>query len=151
MNNLLFDHAIRWQTLENIEHLQYAILDIDRQNRILDVVFKFAAQAQIVLHRHKALNHMLVIQGEHRLYEADGRLREIRPVGRYTVSPASDEPHREGGGDEEAIVFFSIRGSDGVLYEILDDGLNVVATLSMQDFIDLYTRQMPPPMLGEMA
>jgi hypothetical protein len=61
MNNLLFDHAIRWQTLENIEHF------------------------------------------------------------------------------------------DGVLYEILDDGLNVVATLSMQDFIDLYTRQMPPPMLGEMA
>jgi quercetin dioxygenase-like cupin family protein len=141
MNNLLFDRAISWQTLENIEHLQYAILDIDRQNRIIDVVFKFAPQAQIVLHRHKVLNHMLVIQGEHRLYEADGRLKEIRPVGRYTVSPASDEPHREGGGDEEAIVFFSIRGSDGLLYEILDDDLNVVANLSMQDFVDLHSRR----------
>jgi hypothetical protein len=84
---------------------------------------------------------MLVIQGEHRLYEADGKLKEIRPAGRYTVSSPSDEPHREGGGDEEAIVFFSIRGSDGVFYEILDDDQNVIATLGMQDFIDLYNSQ----------
>jgi hypothetical protein len=139
MNNPLFaDAGIQWQALGNFEHLLYSILHIDRENKIIDVIFKFAARRQIVLHRHKALNHMLVIQGEHRLYEADGNLKEVRPVGTYTVSPPSDEPHREGGGDEEAIVFFSIRGSDGVLYEILDDGLNVTATLGMQDFMDLY-------------
>jgi hypothetical protein len=139
MTNLLFANAgIQWQALGNFEHLLYSILNIDRENKIIDVIFKFAARRQIVLHRHKALNHMLVIQGEHRLYEADGNLKEVRPVGTYTVSPPSDEPHREGGGDEEAIVFFSIRGSDGVLYEILDDGLNVTATLGMQDFMDLY-------------
>lgn len=139
MNNPLFaDAGIQWQALGNFEHLLYSILNIDRENKIIDVIFKFAARRQIVLHRHKALNHMLVIQGEHRLYEADGNLKEVRPVGTYTVSPPSDEPHREGGGDEEAIVFFSIRGSDGVLYEILDDGLNVTATLGMQDFMDLY-------------
>jgi hypothetical protein len=139
MNNPLFaDDGIQWQALGNFEHLLYSILNIDRENKIIDVIFKFAARRQIVLHRHKALNHMLVIQGEHRLYEADGNLKEVRPVGTYTVSPPSDEPHREGGGDEEAIVFFSIRGSDGVLYEILDDGLNVTATLGMQDFMDLY-------------
>jgi hypothetical protein len=137
-----FDNAgIQWQALGNFEHLLYSIQNVDRQNKIIDVIFKFAARRQIVLHRHKALNHMLVIQGEHRLYEADGKLKEIRPVGRYTVSPPSDEPHREGGGDEEAIVFFSIRGSDGVFYEILDDDQNVIATLGMQDFIDLYNSQ----------
>jgi hypothetical protein len=105
------------------------------------VIFKFAARRQIVLHRHKVLNHTLVIQGEHRLYESDGRLKEIRPVGSFTTSPPSDEPHREGGGDEDAIVFFSIRGSDGVLYEILDDDLNEIASLSMPDFINLYQAQ----------
>ncbi len=82
-----------------------------------------------------------MIQGEHRLYEPSGRLKEVRPVGSYTVSPASDEPHREGGGDEDAIVLFSIRGSDGVLYEILDDEQTVVATLGMQDFVGLYHAQ----------
>jgi quercetin dioxygenase-like cupin family protein len=81
------------------------------------VLFKFAAHRQIVLHRHVAHNNTLVLQGEHRLYEPDGAQKEIRPVGSYTVSPPNDEPHREGGGDQDVIVLFSIRGSDGVLYD----------------------------------
>ena len=136
------DSNIRWNTLDGFEHLEYSILDIDEQNKIADVLFKFAANQQIVLHRHKVRNNMFVVQGEHRLYEPDGKLKEIRPVGRYTASPASDEPHREGGGDgQDVIVFFSIRGSDGVLYEILDDDMNPIGTLSMQDLIDLYKMQ----------
>ncbi len=142
MTSHLFDDShIQWQTLTNFEHLHYSILDIDEHNKIIDVLFKFAARQQIVLHRHKVLNKTFVIQGEHRLYEVDGRLKEIRVVGSYTSSQPSDEPHREGGGDEDVIVLFSIRGSDGVLYEILDDGLKVIGELTMQDFIDLYAAQ----------
>jgi hypothetical protein len=37
----------------------------------------------------------------------------------------------------DVIVYFSIRGSDGVLYEIIDDELNIIATLRFQDFINL--------------
>ena len=135
------DSNIRWNTLDGFEHLEYSILDIDEQNKIADVLFKFAANQQIVLHRHKVRNNMFVVQGEHRLYEPDGKIKEIRPVGRYTVSPASDEPHREGGGGPDVIVLFSIRGSDGILYEILDNDLNQIGTLSMQDLIDLYKAQ----------
>jgi len=141
MNPSTFNDTIAWQTLAGIEHLQYFILDIDAQHNIIDVVFKFAALQQIVLHRHKALNKTLVIQGEHRLYEADGKLKEVRALGSYTSSQASDTPHREGGGETDAIVVFSIRGSTGVLYEILDDNLNIMATLSLQDFKDLYQKQ----------
>jgi len=142
MANYLFDDAnINWQTLEGFEHLHYSILDIDEQNKIVDVLFKFAAHQQIVLHRHKTLNKTFVIQGEHRLYEADGRLKEVRAVGSYTSSQPSDEPHREGGGDLDVIVFFSIRGGEGAFYEILDDDLNVIVTLGMQDFIGLYKAQ----------
>ena len=86
-----FDHSrIRWQTLTGIEHLQYFILAIDQSNHIVDVLFKLAAKRQIVLHRHKALNHLFVIQGEHRLYHADGSQKEVRAVGTYTISPASE-------------------------------------------------------------
>lgn len=141
MTHHLFDDThILWQTLAGIEHLQYSILDIDEDNKIVDVLFKFAGQRQIVLHRHKALNKTFVIQGEHRLYHADGRLKEIRPVGLYTSSQPSDEPHREGGGDVDAVVFFSIRGSDGVFYQILDDDLNTIAELGMRDFIGLHSK-----------
>jgi quercetin dioxygenase-like cupin family protein len=135
------DANINWQTLGNFEHLLYSILSIDEQNKIVDVIFKFAANQQIVLHRHKVLNHLFVIQGEHRIYEASGELKEVRPVGSYTISQPSVEPHREGGGDIDVIVLFSIRGSDGIFYEVLDDNLNVIATLGMQDFIDLYKNQ----------
>jgi hypothetical protein len=139
MTRFFFDDCnIKWQNLEGFENLAYSILSIDENNKIIDVIFKFTANKQIILHRHLALNNTFVIQGEHRLYEPNGTLKEVRPVGSYTSSPPSDEPHREGGGDEDVIVFFSIRGNDGVLYEILDDSLNVIATLSMQDFIGLY-------------
>ncbi|MDD5114157.1 MAG: regulator [Methylobacter sp.] len=145
MANYLFDDAnINWQTLDGFEHLHYSILDIDEKNKIVDVLFKFAAHQQIVLHRHKALNKIFVVQGEHRLYEADGRLKEVRVVGSYTTSQPNDEPHREGGGDVDVIVFFSIRGGEGAFYEILDDDLNVIATLGLQDFINLYKDQIQP-------
>lgn len=135
------DSAIQWQTLTGFEHLHYSILDIDTDHQIVDVLFKFAAQQQIVLHRHKVLNKTLVLQGEHRIYHADGKLKEIRPVGSYTTSPASDAPHREGGGDRDAIVLFSIRGGDEVFYEILDEHHNILTKLGMQDFIALYRQQ----------
>jgi len=145
MTNHNFDDTnIKWQTLGDFEHLLYAILDIDEHNKIIDVIFKFAAHQQILLHRHKALNKTFVIQGEHRLYEADGRLKEVRAVGSYTSSLPNNDPHREGGGGMDVIVLFSIRGDDGVLYEILDDDLNIIATLGWQDFINLYKEQVQP-------
>ena len=137
-NNLFDDKNIQWHQLGDFKHFVYSIFNVDEKNKIVDVLFKFEPHNQIVLHRHKALNHTFVVQGEHRLFEPDGALKEIRAVGSYTTSPASDEPHRECGGDEGAVVLFSIRESDGVLYEVLDDEQNLIATLSLQDFMGLY-------------
>jgi hypothetical protein len=135
------DSNIDWQQLEGFDHLSFFIFDVDRERQIVDVLFKFAANERVALHRHVALNHMLVIQGEHRLYEPDGSLKEVRPTGRYTVSPASPDPHCEGGGDQDVVIFFSIRGTDGNMYEILDDEQNIVATLGFDDFEGLYAQQ----------
>ena len=134
------DRNIQWHKLGDFEHFVYSILDIDRENNIADVIFKFEAHQPIVLHRHKVLNKMLVIQGEHRLYEPNGDLKEVRPVGRYTSSPATPDPHRECGGDEGAVVFFSIRGNSykGALYELLDVQENLIGIITMQDLIDLH-------------
>ena len=115
---------------------------MDVERRIADVLFRFAAGEQIVLHRHQALNHTFVVQGEHRLYEADGSLREVRPSGSYTRSPASTQPHREGGGKEEAIVFFSIRaGADDALYELLDDDFQPIGVIGFDTLITLFEAQ----------
>ena len=134
------DHNIHWHKLGDFEHFVYTILDIDQDNSIADVLFKFEPHKPIVLHRHKVLNKTWVIQGEHRIFEPTGDLKEIRPVGSYTSSPANPDPHRECGGDEGAVVFFSIRGSsiDDVLYELLDDQQTLIGAITMQDLIDLH-------------
>jgi len=131
------DSHIRWNRLGDLQHLHYSILDVDEKNGMADVLFKFAANQQIVLHRHLAHNNTFVIQGEHRLYKPDGSIKEIRHVGSMTSSPPNEEPHREGGGDQDVIIAFSIRGT-GVLYELLDDEMNIIGKISMQDLIDLH-------------
>lgn len=137
------DHAIHWNRFGDfVPSFHYTILHVDQESRIVDVLFKLPANEQIVLHRHRALNHTFVVQGEHRLYETDGSLREARLTGSYTVSPASEQPHREGGGEQDAIVFFSIRpGDDEVLYELLDDALNPLGTITFQTLVALHQAQ----------
>ncbi len=131
------DKNINWYKLGDFDHFVISVLDVDEKNSILDVLVKFDAHQQIVLHRHKEHNNSFVVQGEHYLYEANGEVKEIRAVGSYTSSPASDEPHRECGGDEGAVVLFSLRGN-GIIYEVLDDEQNLIGTVSFQDFNDLF-------------
>jgi hypothetical protein len=129
------DRNIKWYKLGDFEHFVFAMFDVDEPRQIVDFILKFAPNQQIFLHRHLALTNTLVVQGEHRLYEPNGALKEIRPVGSYTSSPPG-QPHREGGGDDGGVVFYSVRGKDGTLFEVLDDNLKVVGRLGMKDFIE---------------
>ena len=141
LNPHVFDDSnIKWYKLGDFEHFVFAMLDVDEEGQVVDFILKFPANEQIFLHRHLALTNTFVVQGEHRLYEPDGSLKEVRPVGSYTSSLPGD-PHREGAGDGGGIVFYSVRGKDGVLFEGLDDDLNVFVTLSMEDFANAYKEQ----------
>lgn len=66
------EQNVRWNKLGDFQHVVYSILGIDAPNKVADVLFKFSSNQQIVLHRHKAQNNTFVVQGEHRLYEANG-------------------------------------------------------------------------------
>jgi hypothetical protein len=134
------DRNIRWYELGEFEHFVFAMFDVDVQHKIVDFILKFPPNQQIFLHRHLALTNTLVVQGEHRLYEPNGALREVRSVGSYTSTPPG-EPHREGAGDEGGVVFYSVRGKDGVLFEVLDDDLKIVGTLGMDDFVGALREQ----------
>ena len=140
------DRNIKWNTLTlppvgELKHLLFTILSVDEESHNVHVLFKFSANEKIILHRHMIQNNTFVVQGEHRLFEPDGRLKEIRPTGMYKSTPAGDV-HREGGGpDQDVIVFFDMRGRDGVFYEILDDDQNVVAALSYADVLGVYKSQ----------
>ncbi len=146
MGTLPFDtRNIRWYTLDNLPHVAYHICAVNEERRIVDILFKFDANAKIVLHRHKADYITFILQGELRLYRPNGELKEIRPVGSYVAGKANGEPHTEGGGDEDVIAFFSNRDVDNLVYEILDENLAIVATLGMAEFKALMEAQTPQP------
>jgi len=134
------DRNVQWEALGDFKHFVFSVLDVDPAKRIVDFVVKFDANERIFLHRHKAHTNTLVIQGEHRFYEPDGRLKEVRKVGTYTSSPPG-EPHSEGGGSEGCIVFYSIRPESDAIFEVLDDNLKIVGTLDLPDFVSLFAAQ----------
>ncbi len=135
------DRNITWGTIEGFDHVAYYIYGIDEANKIVDVLFKFTANQQVMLHRHKTPYRTLVIQGELRIYRANGELKEVRPVGSYVSTEANGEPHREGGGDQDVIVFFSNRNVEDPVYEFRDNDLNHVVTLGLADFKSLLEAQ----------
>jgi hypothetical protein len=138
-----FDDAnMRWQKLGDFEGFVFSVYDVDDANDTVELIIKFEPGPPIFYHRHNALTNTLVIEGTHCIFEKDGTtLREARQVGGYTISPVGGEPHREGGGDAACVVFYSVRGDRGVLFEVLDDDDNVVGELSFQDFKDALDAQ----------
>jgi quercetin dioxygenase-like cupin family protein len=125
---------ITWRTLDWLPHIAFFVYKVDEDNRIVDVVFKFAANQRVMLHRHKCPYVTLVLQGELRFYREDGTLKEVRPTGSYVSGAANGEPHLEGGGDQDAIVFFSNRNIEEALYEFLDAAGRPVQILGLADF-----------------
>lgn len=137
------DRNVTWHKLEGIENALYHVCDVDAQAKIVDVLFKFAANKKVIMHRHHADYRTLVLQGELRIYMPNGDVKEVRPVGSYIFTKAGGEPHTEGGGDQDTVVFFSNRGTDGVIYEILDEQMNTLVTLGLPDFKGLLEAQSP--------
>jgi 2,4'-dihydroxyacetophenone dioxygenase len=128
------ERNVRRNRIEGFDHIEYHICEVDEANKTVDLLFKFAANQKIALHRHHAAYRTLVLQGELRIYRANGELKEVRPVGSYVFTPAGGEPHTEGGGEQDVIVFFSNRNVEGVIYEILDDNLNTITTFGIPEF-----------------
>ena len=55
MNVSNFDESkVHWQRLPDLDHLWLSILDVGETAKVVDVLFKFAANQKIVLHRHVA-------------------------------------------------------------------------------------------------
>ena len=127
------DRNIQWQELGDIKHMMVSIFFVDEEKNRVDFLIKFDPNEKVILHRHLADTNTFVIEGEHVIYEPDGRVREVRPVGRYTFGTGRDA-HDEGGGSNGCVLYYSVRGETDALFDMLDADLNVVATLRTGDF-----------------
>lgn len=118
-------------------HHYYTILGYDLAAGTLDMVVKWDADAgHCHIHRHTATTTVLVLEGEQHLWDlhSDGSRGEerVRRAGDYGLTVAPQLPHLERGGEEGGLVFFGNHSSDGKLYEILDQDLNVLADVTME-------------------
>jgi len=127
------DRHIRWRELGDFKHMMVSIFFVDEEKNLVDFIVKFDPNEKVLLHRHLAATNTFVVEGEHVIYEPNGQLREVRPVGRYTFSVGGDA-HDEGGGAKGCILYYSVRGETDALFDMLDADLNVVATLRTRDF-----------------
>ena len=127
------EQNIQWRELEGFKHMMVSIFFVDEARNRVDLLIKFDLNEKVLLHRHLADTNTFVIEGDHVIYEPDGSVREVRPVGQYTFGTGRDA-HDEGGGPNGCILYYSVRGETDALFDMLDASLNVVATLHTADF-----------------
>lgn len=138
-----------WQHLTDPDETTYkvdyrvALLGYDLSVGTCDFLVRFdATGGHCPRHRHTATTTSLVLAGEHRVTDLmpDGtRSERVKPAGTYGLSPGDVHPHLERGGDEGAIVFFGNHTTDGLLYEIIDEDLKVIAQVDIETLVQMWS------------
>ena len=127
-------------TSYKIRH-DYTILGYDFGSGTLDMVVRWAGDGgHCPIHRHISTTTILVLEGEQHLWDLhpDGTQGEhrVRLAGDYALTTGDKYPHLERGGSEGGMAFFANHSSDGRLYEILDEDLNVLADVTMEGLVE---------------
>jgi hypothetical protein len=118
----------------------YTILGYDLPAGTLDMVVRWAGDGgHCPIHRHTATTTVLVLEGEQHLWDLhpDGTRGEhrVRRAGDYALTVGDALPHLERGGAQGGVVFFGNHSSNGVLYEILDEDLGVLADVTIEGLV----------------
>ena len=110
-NSIQFDEtSIDWKPLPDPEgnptdHISLSFLNVDDNAKIVDILFKFSANEKILMHRHTSNYSTFTVESD--LFP-DGKLKDVRPAGVFKAGTPG-EAHTEGGGDEDVVVYFSLR------------------------------------------
>ncbi|HLW70269.1 MAG TPA: hypothetical protein VKS22_06580 [Candidatus Binataceae bacterium] len=134
-NRFRFDTGnIQWKDFLT-EGCYYQILDVNVAAHTADIIVKFDPGARCLFHRHVAATTTLVLEGTLHVFDqtADGVVEKIKPAGFFS-SGAENEIHIEGGGDEGVIVYFSMRGKDDHIYDLLNSDFSLRKAITVQDF-----------------
>jgi len=144
LDALQFDPAnIEWQRMGSYTGFSYYLLNVDVENRVIDLLFNFEANQKCFYHRHHQPSSALVLHGEQHIWEpqSDGNERhEVRPTGHFSVAKGA-ETHIEGAGADGCIVYQNIRAKGDLVYSILNDDLSTRADVYMRDFFSSFEQQ----------
>ncbi len=127
--------AIDWRNFIT-DGCYYKLLHVDVAGRQADMLVKFDPNSQCMYHRHAAKTATLVLEGELRIREqvlGGGEVVKVKPAGSYSIG-GEGEVHIEGSGDEPAVIFFSMRTTGDVIYELLNPDLSLRKAITVADF-----------------
>lgn len=118
----------------------YTILGYDVGAGTLDMVVRWQGDGgHCPVHRHVSTTTVLVLAGEQHLWDLhpDGTRggHKVRRAGDYHLTTGDALPHLERGGPEGGIVFFGNHCSDGLLYEVFDEDMQVVAGVTIEGLV----------------
>lgn len=126
-------------------HHDISILAADRDAGTIDLMIRFDDRGgHCQAHRHVCPTTVLVLAGEQHLDEEqpDGTVvHKVRRAGEHHLMTGEQRPHRERGGAEGAVVFFSHHAPDGRLYEIVDESGAVVSTVTVDSLIAMWANR----------
>lgn len=113
----------------------YRILDVNVPARTAEMLVKFTPGGRCLYHRHAAAVKTLVLEGDLHLFEPtpNGEVHTVKPAGSFSAG-AGGEVHIEGAEENEVIVYFSMKSDTDVVYETLDRDLNLIRSITVQDF-----------------
>ena len=133
--------VFRYETSDGgLVHMEQTILAYDLELGSLDFLTRWSNDGgSCPVHRHIASTSCIVLEGEQHFYDYDddGWRSEprIRRAGEHGFATGPDAmPHREVGGPEGCVAFFSMRGQgpNAVMYEAFDDDMNPVADVTIE-------------------
>lgn len=121
-------------------HHDYTILGHDVAAGTLDMVVRWKADGgHCPIHRHVSTTTILVLAGEQHLWDlgpgGEPGEHKVRKAGDYALTVGDALPHLERGGDDGGTVFFGNHCDDGVLYEILDEDMNVLTDVTIESLV----------------
>lgn len=102
----------------------------------VDWLMKFDPDRACVLHRHVGPTKTFVLEGEHHVFEPDGKgghRHVARKAGTWTTSEG-DNVHYESGGAGGGVIYLCMTGREDVVYDILNEALESKRAISVHDF-----------------
>lgn len=117
------------------EGCYYKILNVDVPNRTADMIVKFEPEARCIYHRHAATTITMVLEGALHVSEQtpNGEVVKIKEAGSFSAG-AKGETHIEAGGPEGVVVYFSMRGDNDQIYDLLNPDFSLRKAITIQDF-----------------
>ena len=119
----LSEKKYAWKPFGNFKGFRYCLLNVNLEQKVIDLLFQFDANQKCFYHRHYHPTSSVVLYGEHHVFEPrpdGGEIHKVRKTGDFAISQGV-ETHIEGGGDKGCTIYQNVRAESNLVYSVLND------------------------------